>query len=841
MKKTFISITILVASMLSAYSQGVHSYYFLDEWSRRHILNPSFAPEYGYFSLPVFGGFELGLSSNTGLTNYIYPLDPLNPLYSKYKFTTFLDKSVDGTKFINSLPSNVTFNQNMKINLFSFGFYTIDKSFWSVDITMKENFEMNLPVDFFRFAKFGMTSPTNNVYNLKNFGLEQTNIAQVSLGYSREINSKLRVGLNAKLLLGLSKVKMNYSKFDLTLSNNGYTMNASGESYIMTNMMNVGVDSDHYYDFSNITTNTSSSKPAGTGAAFDIGFTYKPIKQLTIAASLNDIGIMNWNATSIKKGIATSNVNFSGFSNINTDSINESIQGQLNQLKTDATNLMKFKETANNKDFSDNVPFTMNASAEYSLFANDNHDIRLGLLYQSYNSTLIKKNEFIGAITLKPLSWLAFSGTADIFSKDYNRYGFALNFSPRWINLFLASDFITPKINKQFLPIDKVDLNISFGGSIVIGKPRDSDRDGVVDRRDKCPGTPFGVRVDKNGCPIDSDGDGVPDYIDQCPDTPVEAYGKVDIHGCPQDSDGDGVPDYLDECPDTPTAARGFVNAKGCPIDTDNDGIPDYLDKCANTPAGVEVDSVGCPIDRDGDGVPDYLDKCPGTPAQAKGMVDKDGCPLDTDGDGVPDYLDLCPATPVEARGYIDKNGCLLDTDGDGVPDYLDKCADTPLEARGMIDEHGCPRDIDGDGIPDYLDKCPTIPGIAANKGCPEVKKEIKTLFLKALRGIVFESGNSVIKKTSYVILNQIAKVIIENPSFKIEIRGHTDNIGDAAKNLALSQNRANAVKEYLISKGVNERKITTNGFGDKQPIASNSKPASRKLNRRVEFIVTFD
>lgn len=841
MKKLLISISILFATAFSTFSQGVHSYYFLDEWSQRHILNASFAPEYGYLSLPVLGGIDLGLTTNTGMTNFIYPIDHSDPSYPKYQFTTFLNKSVDGTKFINALPSNVTFNQNMKLNLLSFGFYTAQKSFWSFDIYFKQNFDLSMPKDFFRFAKLGMTNSTNNVYDLKNFAVDQTNTAQVSLGYSREINSKLRVGLNAKLLVGLSKVKLNYSKFDLTLSKDSYTINAVGDAYMMSDLVSVGVDADHYYDFSNINTNTSNLKPSGLGAAFDFGFTYKPFEHLTIAASVNDIGFMKWNATSIKKGVATSNVNYTGFNNINTDSIDESTKGQLDQLKTDAKNLIKFKETANTQDFKDNVPYTINASAEYSIFANDKHDIRLGMLYQSYNSSLVKKNELIGALTLKPLSWLGISGTYDILNKDYNRYGVAINFSPRWINLYIASDYVTPKINHQYIPIDKMNLNISFGGSFVLGKPRDTDKDGVVDRRDKCPDTPFGVKVDKKGCPIDSDGDGVPDYLDKCPDTPNAAIGFVDKDGCLLDTDGDSIPDYLDKCPDTPKEAIGLVDKNGCPLDSDGDGVPDYLDKCANTPAGLQVDSVGCPSDKDGDGVPDYLDLCPDTPQQAKGMVDKNGCPLDTDGDGVPDYLDLCPNTPLEAHGFIDKNGCTLDSDGDGIPDYLDKCPDTPVEARGKVDQNGCPRDTDGDGVPDYLDKCPTIKGTPSNSGCPEVKKEVKLLFSQALKGIQFVSGKTQITKTSFVILNKIAKVLIDNPSYLIEVRGHTDNVGNPAANLIMSEKRANAVRDYLISKGIDGARLTAHGFGDTLPVASNKTTAGKAKNRRVEFVVTFE
>jgi len=121
----------------------------------------------------------------------------------------------------------------------------------------------------------------------------------------------------------------------------------------------------------------------------------------------------------------------------------------------------------------------------------------------------------------------------------------------------------------------------------------DSDGDGVFDSKDKCPGTPAGAKVDKNGCPIDSDKDGVPDGIDQCPDTPAGV--KVDARGCPMDSDRDGVPDGIDQCPNTPMGAK--VDAKGCPMDSDNDGVPDGIDKCPNTPAGTKVDETGCPVE----------------------------------------------------------------------------------------------------------------------------------------------------------------------------------------------------------------------------------------------------
>lgn len=188
----------------------------------------------------------------------------------------------------------------------------------------------------------------------------------------------------------------------------------------------------------------------------------------------------------------------------------------------------------------------------------------------------------------------------------------------------------------------------AFGG----GEPGDEDGDGVIDRRDKCPGTRRGARVDANGCAIDSDGDGVPDGIDKCENTGAGV--PVDAVGCPKDTDGDGVHDGIDKCPGTPKGAR--VDATGCPKDGDGDGVFDGLDKCPDTPKGATVDRNGCSKDTDGDGVADGIDKCPGTPKGAQ--VDATGCPKDEDGDGVFDGIDRCPGTPAGTR--VGARGCPI-------------------------------------------------------------------------------------------------------------------------------------------------------------------------------------
>ncbi len=177
-----------------------------------------------------------------------------------------------------------------------------------------------------------------------------------------------------------------------------------------------------------------------------------------------------------------------------------------------------------------------------------------------------------------------------------------------------------------------------------------------------------------------------------------------------------------------------------------------------------------------------------------------------------------------------------VDTDGDGVPDMSDLCP----EKAGPWGGSGCP-DTDGDDIPDHIDECPDTYGSWKEKGCPEITSEVKEVLQKALEGVYFETGQAILKKESNEALDAVIGVMKDNPTYKLKITGHTDNVGEDDANMQLSKDRAQAVEQYLeTTGGLNPERFIVLGFGNTRPVATNDTPEGRAKNRRVEFTIVF-
>ncbi|MCE7994398.1 MAG: OmpA family protein [Roseivirga sp.] len=231
--------------------------------------------------------------------------------------------------------------------------------------------------------------------------------------------------------------------------------------------------------------------------------------------------------------------------------------------------------------------------------------------------------------------------------------------------------------------------------------------------------------------------------------------------------------------------------------DSDGDGVPDHKDGCP-LDFGPK-DNDGCPYpDRDGDGVMDLVDKCP----DVAGTVD--GCP-DQDGDGVPDAEDKCP-TQAGADG-----GCpeVVDTDGDGVPDAEDKCPNEAGEFSGCKTDPNAPKPeepdepvkteepVKGDTTTTPVTNTPLRPARV-----PEV--DPNDIYNLPLEFVAFNPGSDILRPEQRSALDQLAEMMLFDESFKVELSGYGDRNLTPAENFELARKRVEAIRNYLVRKGVN-------------------------------------
>lgn len=253
--------------------------------------------------------------------------------------------------------------------------------------------------------------------------------------------------------------------------------------------------------------------------------------------------------------------------------------------------------------------------------------------------------------------------------------------------------------------------------------------------------------------------------------------------------------------------------------DRDDDGVIDSEDTCPDV-KGLAV-FQGCP-DTDLDGIQDSADACP----EEAGSPEMNGCP-DQDGDTVADKDDAC----IDVAGLPVLKGCP-DADGDGIADQNDKCP----TVKGEKANSGCPwPDTDGDKVLDKDDKCPTVAGSVANNGCPDVSEDTIKKLNDYAKTILFDSAKSSFQAQTLPVLQAIVAILKEYPTAKFALEGHTDSDGKDASNIVLSQNRAGAVRSFLIDNGIASDRLTSEGFGEAKPVATNATKAGKAQNRRVE------
>jgi len=746
-----------------------------------------------------------------------------------------------GILFAFSNPDNKgrSFNYNHDVDILNFmvsinpkmafSFGVKNRTFVNVShvapelIDLAEN-SLNVPSLWNISLSDKLLSVSTNVWNEYNFGFGMT--------VMDEEEHFLKAGLKLKVLQGLASAYIFTDDVQYEL------LNADTATVIQAHF-NYGY-SANTEDLINGTGSTSpTSGVSKLGLGFDIGAVYewrpdwkdykydmdgetniwrKDKNKYKIKASfaINDIGGMRYDKGGLSKDFIVD------------------IDEKLNPANGFV--LAHFSDTKNLNDFNLNVDtLVQNGDAVYgeeesdrTYYMNLPTHITTSVDWNIWNDFYLNAGGFVGfqmkndahkvkyptSFALTPRYDFAWAGVSLPISYGSNngfRTGLGLRMGPIIIGTADLKPLFVKQKNKE---IAGADIYFALKIPILRGHPKDKDLDKVSDKVDLCKETP-GVWEFK-GCP-DTDGDGIQDSEDNCP---TEA-GLREFQGCP-DRDNDKVIDSKDDCPDTP----GLIEFNGCP-DADGDKIIDKNDDCPET-FGLAAFN-GCP-DTDGDGIKDSEDLCP----ENAGPIENNGCP-DTDFDGIFDYLDECP---TEA-GPQENHGCPWpDTDEDGILDKDDKC---PYNA-GPVKNDGCPyTDTDGDGVLDKDDECVNVPGLVENNGCPEIKEEEQEILNTAFENLEFKSGKDVIKDISYASLEELAELLVKKSEWKLKVAGHTDSQGGAQTNLILSKKRAEAVKSFLVQRGVKVDNIIVQYFGETKPIADNNTNEGRQKNRRVEMEVIFE
>lgn len=450
--------------------------YFMENATHRHLMNPALAPIRGYLSIPVAGEFSMGNESNLQFTNFIYPANE----HSDGLPVTFLHPSVSGADFIQSINSDQYLRTDIRTSILSYGRWIGRTGFLTFDVATRANLSLNLPQDFFSFAKLGMTNRAGTTYYMDNLNVNASLIAEGALGYSVNLTEAIRIGAKGKFLAGGAMVKANMKQMELTMAEDNWSVTSQGQLDVY----------GHSFAFKNNEDGNVNGfelpNPGlgGMGMAFDLGMEWSPIQNLRFSVAVIDFGTIKWKKENIKTAAASGSTSFSGVTYYDPDEVGQlTIEEQIESLKTTTMELAGFKEQVVAGDYTQKMNPTINAGAEIALMSNR---VSLGGLYTTKKLDNGEQyTEYMASLNLKPFHWFNLSGSYSFLKGQKETFGFALGFVPGIINIFIACDYVPTKygalnasqlvknIKKDFpifIPLNALTTNIQLGISIPLGR-----------------------------------------------------------------------------------------------------------------------------------------------------------------------------------------------------------------------------------------------------------------------------------------------------------------------------------------------------------------------------------
>lgn len=426
----------------AAQAQYLRSSYFMEGTSARLQLNPGLQPTKGYFNMPIIGSFNMSASSNVlGTSDIIDVLDAGDDLFSN-------DKLFDRLKTDNRL------NVNLNTDILSFGWYK-GKGFWSVNVGLRADFGAALAKDMFSMMRtmngFALedVAGTNQSYSLSNQTLNMKAYAEIGLGYSRRITEKLTVGGRVKVLLGLARAEMNINQFDLNLDvpNPQYANYADYESRgelspsdwygshydysangnVITTLKGGGMTFDNDGMIDNFDLDAGDLGIAGSGFGIDLGASYKVWDNLTVSASILDLGFLKWKES--ETTVAT--VSGEAHETIDASNYDRYIGGDFLSFER-----FDFEEGSPEKvKTKTRLYSTLLLAGEYGLL---NNKLSVGAMYTARFAEPKTLNELTFLATFRPKNWLNAAISYSPIQASGKSIGLAVKLGP----LFVGTDYM---------------------------------------------------------------------------------------------------------------------------------------------------------------------------------------------------------------------------------------------------------------------------------------------------------------------------------------------------------------------------------------------------------------
>lgn len=472
--RIILSLVLACFAMGASAQQSLRSAYFLEGSTYRHQLNPSFMGERNYISIPVLGNMNIGAQGNVGLSTFLYKYNNGNDL------TTFMNETVIANEFLGKLKNKNKIGMNLDFTILSAGFWSWG-GFNTIDLSMKSSTSLNLPYEFFDFMKSGMNDESGAKYHINNLGANSNNYVEFALGHSRKINDKLDVGAKLKFLFGAGNASVKISDMDIQMSDQQWLVKANGEMYTSVKGLVIPTkgemnrelkenESPDVISWDDI--DYDSPGLAGFGMALDLGATYRLRDDLILSAAILDLGFIKWNNTI--KGVTSNEAwTFAGFKDIAVDpeegSTNKDFDDQLDDLTDGLEDWANFHKQPGSANRSTMLAATLNIGAEYILPYYDR--LSFGFLSSTRIDGAYTWSEGRFSANIAPLRWFDASVNYGI-STFGSSLGWILNFHPKGFNFFIGTDHMITKVNTQYIPVNRMNANVSLGFNITFGKNR---------------------------------------------------------------------------------------------------------------------------------------------------------------------------------------------------------------------------------------------------------------------------------------------------------------------------------------------------------------------------------